>query len=278
MSYRENGARLPIVESLIMSSPEPLPARKIAEVVDELSLKEIDEIIDDLNIKYTKNDLSFRIRRIAGGYQLYIIENYARYVEDMFTRRRNVRLTRAALETLAIIAYRQPVTKTDIEMIRGVASDSVIHTLLERKLITLAGRAATIGRPLLYKTTDEFLKFFNLNNIDDLPRMEEIEELMAANEPTPPQQILPLNQDDKKSSVSEDIEKSTDDDRIIIPPPPVPTGSVTHSESVDDDLTELPQNDASEIGEHEESESISSEKSVIGDRERVHELESLEEN
>jgi segregation and condensation protein B len=193
-----NGARLPIIESLILSSPEPLSVKKISEVVENVSVRDIDEIIDELNIKYTSNDLSFRIRKIAGGYQSYIIEDYARYVEDLFTRRRTVRLTRAALETLAIIAYRQPVTKANIELIRGVASDSVIHTLLDRKLITLAGRADTIGKPLLYKTTNEFLKFFNLNAVDDLPKMEEIEELLAADEPLLPQTSLPLSSEDNK--------------------------------------------------------------------------------
>ncbi len=186
-----NGVRVPIIESLIMSSPEPLPAQKIAGLVDGLSTGDIDQVVDDLNEKYLNNDLSFRIRRIAGGYQFYIIEDYARHVEELFTRRRNVRLTRAALETLAIVSYRQPVTKIDIEMIRGVASDSVLHTLLERKLITIAGRAETVGKPLLYKTTDDFLQFFNLNSLNDLPRMEEIEELLATGD-SELQQDLPF--------------------------------------------------------------------------------------
>jgi segregation and condensation protein B len=200
-----NGVREPIIESLILSSSEPLPARKIAEVIDDISPGEIDAIVDDLNIKYTNSDLSFRIRKIAGGYQTYIIEDYARYVEDLFARRRNIRLTRAALETMAIIAYRQPVTRTDIELIRGVASDSVIHTLLERKLITMAGRAETIGRPLLYKTTGEFLKFFNLNSLEDLPKMEEIEELLAAGEPKIPQPSLPFESDDDMQPAPDEI-------------------------------------------------------------------------
>ena len=186
-----NGLRLPIIESLILSSPEPLPARKISEIVDDISPRDIEEVVELLNEKYMQSDASFRIRQIAGGYQVYILESYSRYVEELLTRRRNIRLTRAALETLAIIAYRQPVTRTDIEMIRGVASDSVVHTLLERKLITLAGRAETVGRPLLYRTTDEFLKFFNLNRIEDLPRMEEIEELLASEE-SDGQPSLPL--------------------------------------------------------------------------------------
>ncbi len=163
-----------------MSSPEPLPARKIAELIENLTPGEIDSAVASLNEKYESGAISFRIRKIAGGYQLYILEDYAGYVDELLTRRRNTRLTRSALETLSIIAYRQPVTKLDIEMIRGVASDSVIHTLLERKLVTLAGRASTMGRPLLYRTTDEFLKYFNLNALEDLPKMEEIEELVTA--------------------------------------------------------------------------------------------------
>jgi len=187
----DNGARLPIIESLILSSPEPLPSRKIADIVEGVTVRDVDEAVELLNRKYLDSDLSFRIRKIAGGYQVYIIEDYARYVEELLSHRRNIRLTRAALETLAIIAYRQPVTKIDVESIRGVASDSVIHTLLERKLVTLAGRSETVGRPLLYKTADEFLKFFNLASLEDLPRMEEIEELLASRD-SDTQQRLPL--------------------------------------------------------------------------------------
>lgn len=187
-----NGNRPPIIEALVLSSPEPLPAKRIAEVVGEVTLAEIEEIIGRLNEKYQNGEASFRIRKVAGGYQLYITEDYAGYVEELHTRRRNARLTRSALETMAIIAYRQPVTKLDIEMIRGVASDSVLHTLLERKLITLSGRAQSVGRPLLYRTTDEFLKYFNLNSLEDLPKMEEIEELISSREPDN-QQSLPLD-------------------------------------------------------------------------------------
>lgn len=178
----DNGIRLPIIEALIMSSPEPLPARKIADLIENATIGDVDSAVVSLNEKYESGAMSFRIRKIAGGYQIFVIEDYAGYVDELLTRRRNTRLTRSALETLAIITYRQPVTKLDIEMIRGVASDSVIHTLLERKLITLAGRAQTMGRPLLYRTTEEFLKFFNLNTLEDLPKMEEIEELVSSRE------------------------------------------------------------------------------------------------
>lgn len=207
----QNGNRLPIIESLILSSPEPLSARRMIDVVDDISAADIEEIVTALNEKYLATDSSFRIRKVAGGYQLYIIEDYAGYVEELHTRRRNARLTRSALETLAIIAYRQPVTKLDIEMIRGVASDSVLHTLLERKLITLSGRAQTIGRPLLYRTTDEFLKYFNLNAIEDLPKMTEIEELLSSREPDA-QQTLPLDSRDENEPLAAE---NTDE---MIPP------------------------------------------------------------
>ncbi|MEW5923981.1 MAG: SMC-Scp complex subunit ScpB [Candidatus Zixiibacteriota bacterium] len=210
----EYESSIPIIESLIFSSPEPLPARKIAEVLEDINNGDIDEAVERLNKKYAQNDHAYRIRKIAGGYQVYIIESYARYVEELLAQRRNVRLTRSALETIAIIAYRQPVTKTDIEMIRGVASDSVIHTLLQRKLVTLAGRADTVGRPLLYKTTDEFLKFFNLNTLNDLPRMEEIEELLAAKD-YDAQPTLPLEPDDNTLPLSD---LNGDDDNDLLEP------------------------------------------------------------
>ena len=126
---------------------------------------------------------AYRIREVAGGYQFYILPEYTGYVEELFTRRRKMRLTRAALETLAIVAYRQPVTKTEVEQIRGVASDGVIHNLLEKNMLAITGRASTIGKPLQYGTTDDFLKFFGLNHLEDLPKMSEIEELVAASEP-----------------------------------------------------------------------------------------------
>lgn len=178
-----NGNRLPIIEALILSSPEPLSPKKILDILQNASAGEVDAAITDLNNKYLSTNSSFRIRKLAGGYQIYVTENYSGYVEELFTRRRTQGLTRAALETMAIIAYRQPVTRVDIEMIRGVSSDSAIRTLLERKFITLSGRARTIGRPLLYGTTDEFLKYFGLDSLNDLPRMEEIEELLSEKEP-----------------------------------------------------------------------------------------------
>lgn len=170
------------VEALILSSPEPLAGRRIAQLVEGASPSKIARSVALLNDGYSEKGTSFRIREIAGGYQYYILPEYSGFVEEMFSRRRKLRLTRAALETVAIVAYRQPVTRTDIEHIRGVASDGVIRTLLEKNLITVAGRAAGVGKPLQYGTTDEFLKFFGLGSLEGLPSMSEIEEMISATE------------------------------------------------------------------------------------------------
>jgi segregation and condensation protein B len=171
------------VEALIMASPEPLPAKRIVGVLEELTPSRVGRSVAELNTAYATSSASFRIREIAGGYQFYILPEYEGVVESLCTRRRQARLSRAALETVAVVAYRQPTTKTDIEHIRGVASDGVIHTLLEKGLVRIAGRAETVGKPLQYSTTDEFLKYFGLARIEDLPKMSEIEEMIAAQEP-----------------------------------------------------------------------------------------------
>jgi len=170
------------VEALVLASPEPIPGRKITQVLEEATSAQVNQAISELNEKYSEAGSSFRIRELAGGYQFYILPEYVGFVDELFTRRRKMRLTRAALETVAIIAYRQPVTKAEIEHIRGVASDGVIHNLMEKGMITIKGRANTVGRPLQYGTTNEFLKFFGLKSIDELPKMSEIEELISAGE------------------------------------------------------------------------------------------------
>jgi segregation and condensation protein B len=130
------------------------------------------------NQKYSDSGNSFRILRIANGYLYATLEQFSKYVGYLSSERTKRRLSQAALETLSIIAYKQPITKPDLESIRGVNSDYILTTLLEKNLITIKGRAETVGRPLLYGTTDEFLKYFGLNNLSDLPKPREIDEIM----------------------------------------------------------------------------------------------------
>ena len=124
------------------------------------------------------SNLSFRVLNIANGYLFATNKEYAKYVGFLSSEKSKRRLSQAALETLSIIAYKQPITKPELETIRGVNSDYILSTLLEKKLITITGRAESIGRPLLYSTTDEFLKYFALSKISDLPKPRELNEIM----------------------------------------------------------------------------------------------------
>lgn len=174
-----------IIEALIFSSDDSLSSTEIIGAVKgidgedtEITPADIETVVDQLNHKYKEAQIAFRILRIANGYMYATTEEYAKYVGFLSSEKSKRRLSPAALETLAIVAYKQPVTKPELEKIRGVNSDYIISSLLEKNLITIKGRAETIGRPLLYATTDEFLKYFGLNNVTDLPKPREIEEIM----------------------------------------------------------------------------------------------------
>ncbi|GMU84793.1 MAG: hypothetical protein AMXMBFR48_00350 [Ignavibacteriales bacterium] len=174
-----------IVEALIFSSDEPIPPKQIIEAIKgidgediEISEEDIEHCVDELNKKYEDNNFSFRLTRIARGLTFATKPEFAKYLGFLSTEKSKRRLSPAALETLAIIAYKQPITKPELEAIRGVNSDYILNMLLEKSLITITGRAERIGRPLLYGTTDEFLKYFGLYKISDLPKPREIEEIM----------------------------------------------------------------------------------------------------
>ena len=176
---------LSIIEALVFASDEPLPAGEIVRAIkgidgEDISITsdDIDVSVEQLNQRYEDNGLSFRIIKIANGYLFATGTEYAKYLGFISTEKSKRRLSQAALETLAIIAYKQPITKPELEMIRGVNSDYILNTLLEKNLINITGRTETIGRPLLYGTTDEFLKYFGLYKISDLPKPREIEEIM----------------------------------------------------------------------------------------------------
>jgi segregation and condensation protein B len=185
-----NSARR-ILEALLFASDEPLTVKQILTVFAEaprtaeefhLTADDVATIINELNNEYELQERAFRIITIAGGYQYATLPHYARWIGELFKEKIRRRLSQAAVETLAIIAYKQPVAKPDIEAIRGVNVDYIISTLLERNLITIVGRAESIGRPLLYGTTEYFLHHFGIHSIADLPKLREIEELMRETE------------------------------------------------------------------------------------------------
>ncbi len=169
-----------IIEALLFVSEKPLSVTRFVSLLPEFKDKEIEAAIDRLGQIY--DDRSLSIIKIAGGYQLATKPDYHQWVQRLFTARAKPRLSQAALETLSVIAYKQPVSRIEIEAIRGVNSDGVLGTLLERNLVSIRGRAETVGRPLLYGTTDEFLHYFGLNDLVELPRPEEIEAMLKKNE------------------------------------------------------------------------------------------------
>lgn len=174
-----------IIEVLIFASDEPLPVKQIRSYVEEVTPKEIKQAVDQLNHEYKQTERTFQIIEVAGGYQMVSRPNYAPWVKKLFQGRSKNRLSQAALESLSVIAFRQPVSRTEIDATRGVNSDGVVRTLLERKLIRITGRAEGPGRPLLYATTKEFLRYFGVNSIEDLPKPKEIEELLKDKESLP---------------------------------------------------------------------------------------------
>lgn len=178
-----------IIEALIFASDEPITVSEIIKAIKEIdgdyvkiSSEDVENAVNELNEKYSSNELSINIIKISNGLTFATKPEYAKYVSYLSTEKSKRRLSQAALETLAIVAYKQPITKPEIETIRGVNSDYMIGTLLDKGLITIKGRAETVGRPLLYITTDDFLKYFGLYKINELPKPREIEEIMQDEE------------------------------------------------------------------------------------------------
>jgi segregation and condensation protein B len=161
------------VEAVLFASDEPLSEARLANIV-ETSVKQVRQCIENLNGKYRTNNNAFRIEQIAGGYQMLTLSPYNYWLKKLLRARSDSKLSPAALETLAIIAYKQPVIRADIEAIRGVSAGEVIRTLCYKGLVKIVGRAEVLGRPMLYGTTKKFLEVFGLNTLKDLPKVDEL--------------------------------------------------------------------------------------------------------
>ena len=186
-SDRDNELPL-ILEALLFATDEPLTVRQLIDIFAMTAEGTLPRsvngdmllgAIEELNREYEAAGRAFRIVKIAGGYQFATRPAFSVWLGKMIKERSRRKLSPAALESLAVIAYKQPVTKPELEAIRGVNADYVLRSLLERNLVTIVGRAATPGRPLLYGTTRDFLKHFGLNDLSELPKPREIDELMA---------------------------------------------------------------------------------------------------
>ena len=176
-----------VIEALLFSAQKPLSIREITAAIrgsedDEFGSNEFTRVkeaevaaaLEQLKIEYIEQGRAFQLTEKAEGWQLATDPSFAKWVRQLFPAPKPARLSAPALETLAIIAYRQPITRADVEAVRGVNIDGVLQTLMERGLVKIAGRAEIPGRPLLYETTQFFLDHFGLRNLDELPNVEEL--------------------------------------------------------------------------------------------------------
>jgi segregation and condensation protein B len=164
-----------IVEALLFAVQEPISIRKISEIVEDVEAKEIRDVIQQLREEYDTHDRVFQIEEIANGFQLLSRPEYHEWISKIRKKSGESKLSQQALETLSIIAYKQPIIRAEIEAIRGVQSGQMIRTLIEKSLVKITGRDEVLGRPLLYGTTTKFLDHFGLKSIKDLPKVEDLE-------------------------------------------------------------------------------------------------------
>src|SRR6266581_3788095 len=168
-----------ILEALIFASPQPITPREIGEVLGGVSRSAWQEALDELKADYARDVRGLQVVEVAGGYQITTRPEYNDWVRELLDPKSPTRLSIQALETLAVIAYKQPVTLPEIIELRGVKSGGVIKTLLEKRLIRITGRKPVVGRPMLYSTTKDFLLHFGLKDLTELPRIEEFAEVLG---------------------------------------------------------------------------------------------------
>jgi segregation and condensation protein B len=163
-----------VVEAVLFASDEPVTLQKLMSVADISLAVDARNAVDELNERYQRCNSAFRIEKIAGGYQMLTHPVYKHWLLKLVNVRSETKLTQAALETLAIVAYKQPVIRADVEAIRGVSSGEMIRSLMTKGLVKITGRAEVVGRPMLYGTTKKFLEVFGLSSIKDLPKVEDL--------------------------------------------------------------------------------------------------------
>jgi len=198
-----------IVEALIFAAPEPLTPKAIYRLLDSEPKEDVQAALAELKRDYDRPG-GLQLVEVAGGYQIVTRPDLHEWVRRLFHERTSQKLTLQALETLAVIAYKQPVTALEIAEIRGVNTAGVVNTLLERHLIKIVGRKQVVGRPFLYATTREFLIRFGLNDLNDLPKVEDMAEALGFEPPallverTPGEEMLPLEEPDADGSDSQE--------------------------------------------------------------------------
>lgn len=197
----------PILEALIFASPEPLTPKAIFKLLDSEPKEDVTAALAELKKDYERPG-GLQLVEVAGGFQIVTRSDLHEWVRRLFHERTTQKLTVQALETLAVIAYRQPITAAEITEVRGVNTSGVLNTLLERHLIKIVGRKQVVGRPFMYATTREFLIRFGLNDLTDLPKVEDMAEALGLEAPilveqTPAEEQLPLNEPDDEAGAGQ---------------------------------------------------------------------------
>jgi len=169
-----------VIEALLFSSDRPLPLEQMKKVLDGLDTNEIRKLIDELKTEYDQSSRGIRIMEIAGGFQMITAPVFAVFLKKLFKERRVERLSKPALETLAIIAYKQPITRLQIESLRNVDIDGVMKNLLGKGLIRICGTKDSPGRPKVYSTTRQFMEYFGLKSLEELPKIENFQTALLA--------------------------------------------------------------------------------------------------
>ena len=175
-----------ILEALLFAAPDPVGIGELREAFGEERAEEVGAALEALIGEYGRPDGGLRIEKVAGGYRITTRPELAGVLREFVRRRNRSRLSRAALETLAVIAYRQPVTAPEIEEMRGVNPSAILKSLLEKRFIRICGRKRVVGNPFLYETTPEFLEHFGLGSLEDLPSLEEFSALLEESQPPLP--------------------------------------------------------------------------------------------
>ena len=206
-----------IVEALIFASPDPLTLKAMCKVLDSEPKEDVHAALVELKQDYERPG-GLQLVEVAGGYQIVTRSDLHEWVRRLFHERSTQKLTAQGLETLAVIAYKQPITALEIGEIRGVNTSGVLNTLLERHLVKIVGRKPVVGRPFMYATTREFLIRFGLNDLSDLPRVEDMAAALGLESPilveqAPTEEMLPLEEPEPETDLDE-------------PPADEPSGSV----------------------------------------------------
>lgn len=169
------------IEAILFVSGEPVTVEDLAEVLSDATKQDIESSLHEIRLRFDTAESGIALEQAAGGYRFATKAQFDPFLRKVFAKQNEGRLSIAALETLAIIAYRQPITSPEISDIRGVNSSAVLRTLLERRMVRIAGRKNVVGSPFLYRTTKDFLVHFGLNAIQDLPQLEEFTEILGEN-------------------------------------------------------------------------------------------------